>query len=76
MRVSLSDMLEIAPTPLLKRAEVARLLRVHEKTVELWVRQGRLRAVYPGPGTVRFKLEDVLALIDGQSDRLPPAAQQ
>jgi len=67
--------LQITPSPLLKRAEVARLLRIHEKTVEAWVRQGRLRAVHPGPGTVRFRVEDVLELIEGSTrDQPPPAA--
>jgi excisionase family DNA binding protein len=64
--------LQITPAPLLKRGEVARLLRVHEKTVELWVRTGRLRAVHPGPGTIRFRVEDVLELIEGADDRKPP----
>ena len=61
-------MLQVTPSPLLKRGEVARLLRVHEKTIELWVRQGRLPVVRPGPGTVRFRVEDVLALIESTTE--------
>lgn len=48
-------------------------MRVHVKTVEKWAREGRLPAVRPGPGTVRFTLESVLELIESTTTTESPS---
>lgn len=47
------------PDPLLKQAEVARLLGVAESTVSRWVRQGLLVVVYLPNGQPRIPQSEV-----------------
>ncbi len=52
------------------RLEVAELFNVSPRTVDSWVAQGHLQRMKVGPagskGTVRYRREDVLALIESQ----------
>lgn len=53
------------PTPDLRTvAEVAALLRVHEKTVRSWIADGRLPVVRAGRA-VRVRSTDLEAFIEG-----------
>lgn len=52
--------------PLLTALDVSRLLKVHEETVRRWTRSGKLRAVDLPNRTVRYRQEDVDALVAGQ----------
>jgi len=58
---------------LLTRAEVADLMRVSEHTVDRWCREGRLSRIRVARA-VRFRPEDVSALIDGAASREPVGA--
>jgi excisionase family DNA binding protein len=49
---------------LLTRADVAELMQVSEHTVDRWCREGRLPRIRVARA-VRFRAEDVGALIDG-----------
>jgi excisionase family DNA binding protein len=53
---------------LLTTDEVAAIFRVNPRTVERWTSDGRLHRVELGARTVRFRAEDVAALIDAQND--------
>lgn len=46
--------------------EVADYLKVSVSAVRKWVREGKLRAYRIGYKTVRFKKEDVDALVEGR----------
>lgn len=59
---------------LLKVSEVAKVFGVHERTIDKWVREGRLDTVRPAPGTVRIPLDSVMELIERTRDRIPPVA--
>lgn len=50
------------PLKLVTRSEAAELLRVSQKTIERWERDGRLPALRVGMG-VRYRQEDIDALI-------------
>lgn len=45
--------------PLLTEREFAFRLGVHSKTVARWRRQGRLRASYVGPRSIRYSIEEL-----------------
>ena len=65
-----------APRPLstlLTRAEVAGLMQVTEHTVDKWCREGRLPRIRVARA-VRFRPEDVAALIDESVTREPVGA--
>jgi predicted site-specific integrase-resolvase len=51
--------------PLLKKAEVAAMFRVSERTIESWVRKGILRATH-WDHTVRFDQEAILKQVREQ----------
>ncbi|MBA9003707.1 helix-turn-helix domain-containing protein [Thermomonospora cellulosilytica] len=53
----------------LTRAEVAATLRVHERTVDRYVRQGLLKAIKaPGPnGSVRISEESLKEYLESQT---------
>ena len=53
--------------PLLTAPEVARLLRVHRKTVYEWATKGLLPVVRVGD-TVRFREEDIAAVLEGEGE--------
>lgn len=54
--------------PLLTRAEVAAMFRVHPNAVSRWVRDGKLKPV-PGPGKrPRFNAAEVRALLAGTEE--------
>jgi len=57
------------------RREVADLLRVSVETVDRWRRRGRLPGVQvvAGRGAVRFRAEDVEALLDPETQPPHPA---
>jgi excisionase family DNA binding protein len=59
--------------PLITTRDLARHLQVHPKTVQEWVRSGRITptAVTPG-GQFRFDLDDVLKQL-GQPRKRPDA---
>lgn len=62
------------PHPLMTRSELADLLRVSVETVDRWRRRGRLRGVQVvAGGRVRFRAEDVEALIDPEMRPPHPA---
>lgn len=50
-------------TVLLTAGEVASILRVHKVTVYRWAEEGTLKAVRIGNDTVRFRREDIDAMI-------------
>jgi excisionase family DNA binding protein len=58
---------------LLTRAEVAEILRVDPRTIARWTADGRLRQVKLGVGvrTVRYRAEDIAALIDAVNANAP-----
>jgi len=51
---------------LLTIREVAEILRVSRRTIERWVKQGKIKAVRIGPHTLRFTPSDVEDLITGK----------
>lgn len=54
----------MTPLPaLLTTGEVAKLLSVHRATVRRWVDDGQLAAITLPSGTLRFRREDVEALL-------------
>ena len=53
-----------SPSTLLTRADVAGLMQVSEHTVDRWYREGRLPRIRVARA-VRYRPEDVSALIDG-----------
>jgi len=56
---------------LLTTDEVAAIFRVNPRTVERWTSDGRLHRVELGARTVRYRAEDVAALIDTSNDHDP-----
>lgn len=44
---------------LLTVQETASLLKVHRRTLERWERSGQLVPIRLGPGTVRYRREDI-----------------
>lgn len=42
----------------LTKQEAARYLRIHTRTIDRYIKAGKLKA-YKGPGIVRFKKEDL-----------------
>lgn len=42
------------PDPLMTTTEVARYFHVDPKTVRRWVKEGKLQAIKPGDGELRF----------------------
>lgn len=46
---------------------LAELLSVHEHSVRSWIKSGRLRAIRPGPGTIRIPASEVARLL-GETD--------
>lgn len=54
----------MAPLPaLLTASEVAERARVSAETVRRWVREGQLPAITLPSGTLRFRAEDIDALL-------------
>lgn len=49
---------------LLTIREVAAACRVDPRTIERWTAEGRLRRVQLAPRTVRYRADDVAALLD------------
>lgn len=49
--------------PLLTTSEVAERARVSPETVRRWVREGHLPAVTLPAGTLRFRVEDIDAML-------------
>jgi excisionase family DNA binding protein len=47
------------PRPALRKAQAARILGVCDPIVDRLIREKRLRAFYPTPGTVRILAEDL-----------------
>jgi excisionase family DNA binding protein len=58
---------------LLTTDEVAAILRVNRRTIVRWTAHGRLHRVELGARTVRYRAEDVAALIDARNDHEAPA---
>ncbi len=56
--------LDTEPERMLTRMEVARMLGVHRNTVRLIVRKGELAEYKLADATVRYRLQDVRAMID------------
>jgi excisionase family DNA binding protein len=52
---------------LLTTAEVASLLRVDPRTIERWCQEGRLRPIRLAPRSVRYRADEIAALIDPSS---------
>jgi excisionase family DNA binding protein len=50
-------------SPFLTTSEAAELLRVQPRTIQYWEKSGRINALRISGRGVRFKREDVLALI-------------
>jgi excisionase family DNA binding protein len=60
-----------AAEPLLNSAELAKALNVNMKTVQRWVKAGRIRPTITTPGgQYRFRLDDVLEQL-GQPRKRP-----
>lgn len=53
--------------PLVTAAEVARRAQVHPETVRRWVREGLITAIELPSGRLRFRREDVEALLNTQA---------
>lgn len=49
----------------LTREEAAALLKVHPATLRRWTKAGKLPVSRPNGGAVRYRLADLVALIDG-----------
>lgn len=64
----MSDTVAGGVTELLTADEVAHLLKIHRKTPYAWAREGRLPVVRLGPGSVRFRREDVEAFVADNLD--------
>jgi excisionase family DNA binding protein len=58
-------------SPFLTTSEAAELLRVQPRTIQYWEKSGRIKALRISGRGIRFKREDVLALIS--SDPRPRA---
>jgi excisionase family DNA binding protein len=56
---------------LLTTDEVAAILKVNRRTVVRWTADGRLHRVELGARTVRYRAEDVAALIDPTNSDAP-----
>jgi excisionase family DNA binding protein len=56
---------------LLTTPEVAEVLRVSPRTIDRWAAEGRLRRFHLAPGSVRYRADDILALLDNDHE---PAA--
>jgi excisionase family DNA binding protein len=56
-------------TLLLTTKEVAAICRVDPRTVERWALDGRLRRFDLGPRTVRYRTDDVAALIGRDTEQ-------
>lgn len=52
---------------LLTKNEAADRLRISRRTLERWVRDGRLAVVKPSPGTVRVDPAEIDRLISGKA---------
>ena len=61
----MSETTETTNQKLLKRDEVAALLRVSTHAVRLYERQGKLSRVRINARVIRYKMADVQKLIDG-----------
>jgi excisionase family DNA binding protein len=57
---------------LLRPSELARFWELHPKTVYLWIKEGRLRAVKTPGEHYRVRAEDVPAFCDASGLPLPP----
>lgn len=55
----------LEPGLLLTPAEVAALFRVDPKTVNRWVREGKIESLRTPGGHRRFRSEEVKALLEG-----------
>lgn len=55
---------------LLTAGEVAKILRIHKVTVYRWAEEGRIPTVRLGKETVRFRREDIDAMLTTE----PPVA--
>lgn len=53
--------------PLLTAAEVARRCNVHPETIRRWTREGRLVGVKLPGGRLRYRTEDIDALMAGDA---------
>ena len=53
---------------LLTPAEVGRLFRVQTRSVQKWVRDGRLKAIRTPSGTIRIYRSSIQALLDEAED--------
>jgi excisionase family DNA binding protein len=65
---------EAAPPPrLLTRDEVAAMFRVEPKTVTRWAAAGRIQSVKTPGGHVRFREDEVRALVQGAASDVDTA---
>ena len=53
------------------REELAKLLKLHPRTIDRKVRSGELPAIYLGPKSIRFAREDVIAWLRRGARREP-----
>ncbi len=60
------------PSPLVRPSELARFWELHPKTVYLWIREGRLRAVRTPGDHFRLRIEDVRAFCHANHLAMPP----
>jgi len=44
--------------------QIAEKLNVHPRTIRRWIREGRLRAIQPGPRTYRIAKEDFESFLE------------
>jgi excisionase family DNA binding protein len=61
--------------PLFTTQEVARLLRVSQRTVQDWIREGALPAIRYGR-IIRIRQADLVAFGEGVRQRPPPGEAQ
>jgi excisionase family DNA binding protein len=73
-RPSSSEQRTLPLPELLTTREVAEALRVDARTIERWAEQGRLPRIQIAPKTVRYRVEDVAALIRPTKATSPPHA--
>ena len=57
-----------ANEPLYTREQLAGLLQVTTFTLIRWERQGKLKAIRPGAGTVRYRQSDVDLLLENRQE--------
>jgi len=73
-----SDTREVSPVTrtvplLLTIRETSELLNVSQRTLERWSLEGRLPRVELGPKTIRYRADDLAAMIEPRNDDDPGA---